>query len=484
MALIAGLVLCLGPAPAPASTAQLVGVPYLDPQCGKYVPEDCRARPISMLVYQAGRGEANRVRIEGRDDRVLIRDLAATVQPGTGCSPAGRHRVSCQMPDQNAGLYVATGGRSDRVKADLGKTPRLIVVGGSGKDVLAGGSGDDQLFGGSGGDVLRGGGGADTLFDSAPRRTFRAGDRSPFGANVASDATALVSQGAGRDSYDGGKGGDTVSYAGRSAGVRVNLATRARSGGQRGERDSVRGVEHAFGGAGDDRLRGDRGLNELRAGLGDDRLAGGAGDDYLEGGAGRNVSSGGAGDDRILGSEREPERIACGSGADEAFSVDPVDFVGDDCEQLGFFDLLSNGIVRSLLPLREGQPPTVVVASVGCSLLSACQGRLELRVDGPGIRGGKAPPPGTLLGCQSYGPTIPPDVRGRMELSLGLSAQGLASLRRYRALHVRVSFTRVNVDGGAPLRDGYSTVLRAPRKAVRGSTRAKPPGAVESAVCG
>lgn len=478
VALIVG-VLSLGFAtPASASTAQLVDVPYLEPQCGKYFPEeDCRPRPVPMLVYEAGRGEANRVRIEARDGMVRIRDLGAAIRPGIGCSRVGRHRVSCAMPDQNEGIYVATGDRADRVSSG----PAHFVDGGSGDDVLVGGAGDDQLFGGRGRDVLRAGAGADILYDAAPPRMFRAGDPSPFDVHPIPDSVPLVSPGAGRDSFDGGAGHDLVSYAARSANITVDLATRAPIGGQRGEHDSVRRVEHATGGTGDDRLMGDRGLNEFRAGPGDDRIAGRGGNDYLEGGPGRNVMSGGAGNDQMNGNEGEPERIACGSGTDQVYQINTVDFVGDDCEQIGFFRSLNSGIVRSLLPLREGQPPTVLVATVAC--YTGCRGSLELSVDGPGVRGGRAPPPGTLLGCQSYGPSAG-GPQGPMELSLGLSAAGLASVRHFRALRVRVSFTREDVSyGGGVARSGYLTVVRTPLRAPQGSTRARP-GAAERTACG
>jgi len=152
--------------------------------------------------------------------------------------------------------------------------------------------------------------------------------------------------------------------------------------------------------------------------------------------------------------------------------------VGEDCEKLGNFLPLAGGFVKPLLPLREGQPPTVVLAMVDCNLQSRCQGRLELRVEGPGARGGSAPPRGTLLGCQLSGG---PGIGGEMELGLGLSPTGLATVRRFRALRVRVVFTRV--DGGASLRAGYVTVLRTPLRAAPRSTRATPPRAAGSAAC-
>ncbi len=64
--LIAGVALCILAGPAPASTAQLMDVPDPSP-CGKYYPEDCGGRVVTLLVYEAGRGEANRIGIAARE---------------------------------------------------------------------------------------------------------------------------------------------------------------------------------------------------------------------------------------------------------------------------------------------------------------------------------------------------------------------------------------------------------------------------------
>ena len=328
----AGVALTIFAGPASAATVRLIDVPDGAP-CEKYQPQDCGDRRVPLLVYAAGHGEANRVRVAARAGTVRIRDLGATVRPGRGCSRIGAHRARCEIPDALAGVYVATRGGPDRLISELDPTIGLFVDGGSGNDVVVGGRGGDRLFGGRGADVLRGRDGQDLLYDAAPRRTFRAGDPSPFAVDPVQPTVPLAGPGAGRDSFDGGRGRDYVSYAGRSAGVTVDLATRAPLAGQRGERDSIVGVEHATGGAGDDRLKGNREANELRAGGGDDRVAGRAGDDYLEGSSGRNVLSGGLGDDQITGGTGERERFACGPGVDSVFNVDPVDLVGADCER-------------------------------------------------------------------------------------------------------------------------------------------------------
>ena len=76
----------------------------------------------------------------------------------------------------------------------------------------AGGEGADHLLGGADADSVRGDGGADTLEGEGDRNDTLEG-------------------GAGGDSLSGGAGTDRLSYAGSNAGVSVNLATGAVSGG-------------------------------------------------------------------------------------------------------------------------------------------------------------------------------------------------------------------------------------------------------------
>jgi hypothetical protein len=104
----------------------------------------------------------------------------------------------------------------------------------------------ERLYAGGGADVLRGRGGGDLLSDASTPGLLRSGDPSPFVSDEG--PVALADPGRGRDSFDGGSGrGDTVSYEARRAGVRVDLANPAAIGGGPGERDSVKGVESAFG---------------------------------------------------------------------------------------------------------------------------------------------------------------------------------------------------------------------------------------------
>ena len=143
----------------------------------------------------------------------------------------------------------------------------IITVGdgtfSEGDNVLSGLGGDDNIFGGGGNDIIEGGAGADIL--------------------------------------DGSSGLDTVSYAGSSAGVTVNMQTNINTGGD-ADGDVLSGFENLMGSAFNDILTGDHGSSTVVNGLaGNDRIAGGDGDDTLDGGDGADTILGGAGADTNIG---------------------------------------------------------------------------------------------------------------------------------------------------------------------------------------
>jgi RTX calcium-binding nonapeptide repeat (4 copies) len=457
------VVLCAVASPASASTAQLIDV-VIPAEC-KYVPPGgtCVDGSATALVYQAGPDEANRVSLTGTPQEARISDPTAVIEPGSGCSSIDSHSVRCPAPGELgvSRAFVATGSGPDTVRTTF---PWWVIVdGGPGNDVLVGGPFNEWLYAGRGDDVLRGGDGGDRLYDASVREPLRGGDLDPFTFDE-EPVVALTNPGRGRDSFDGGKGSDTISYEGRSAGVRVDLANTAPIGGTRGERDSVGAVETALGGRGDDRLAGNRRSNWLTGGDGDDRIAGRRGNDTLEGGNGRDVMLGGPGTEQLTfgRADQAPDRASCGAGMDRLFEMAPSDFLNDDCERL-FFDTFGDrligdaGEVRSLLPLRAGLPPNVLSARLTClpfDVHAPCQLRMEVRVHGPAARRGTAPPRGTLLGSSSHTFAL-----GEQKIvSLRLSRAGVELVRRHRALRVRVITT-----GGPPFGpSGYLTVLRTP----------------------
>ena len=82
----------------------------------------------------------------------------------------------------------------------------------------------------------------------------------------------------GADKIEGGTGTDTASYISSDAGVTVNLATGAASGGH-AKGDNLSGIENLDGSGHADQLTGDAGANTLRGLGGADTIEGGAGTD-------------------------------------------------------------------------------------------------------------------------------------------------------------------------------------------------------------
>lgn len=164
-------------------------------------------------------------------------------------------------------------GSDDRIDRFIGNRAGNYFIGNGGGDVFNGGTGDDTLDGGADGDILFGGAGNDLLFG-----------------------------GSGQDALHGGGGIDTVSYAGSTAAIRVNLGTGT---GSRGDAEGpiqivgtgtiIKGellfsIENLVGSNFGDKLTGNAGVNVLDGGRGDDTLAGGDGLDDLIGGGGSDTA--------------------------------------------------------------------------------------------------------------------------------------------------------------------------------------------------
>jgi Ca2+-binding RTX toxin-like protein len=224
----------------------------------------------------------------------------------------------------------------------VGNTLDNRIIGGNGRDWLDGGAGNDDIRGGNGNDELTGGAGADRLsggdgVDRVSYATSQQGVSIDLAAKTASGGDAagdtlsgienvtgsdagdilvgnaqandlsgglgndtisggggndVIDGGAGADSMDGGTGRDTLSYAGSTIGVIVNLAQNLASGGD-AQGDSIVNFENVLGGNGNDVLTGDDGTNVLSGGAGNDTIAGGDGIDVISGGAGADALDGG-----------------------------------------------------------------------------------------------------------------------------------------------------------------------------------------------
>jgi hypothetical protein len=177
--------------------------------------------------------------------------------------------------------------------------------GAAGNDVLDGGAGSDLMYGGAGNDVFIIDSILDRIFDASGTDEVRAAftlDLAFFtfatvenaallgganvnltgnsGANVLTGNAGnnLILGGAGADTLAGGAGVDMLSYAGSAAGVNINLATNAASGGHAGG-DVISGFEGVIGSSLADTLIGSAGADSISGGAGRDVLTGGLGRD-------------------------------------------------------------------------------------------------------------------------------------------------------------------------------------------------------------
>jgi Ca2+-binding RTX toxin-like protein len=182
------------------------------------------------------------------------------------------------------------------------------LVGNGGDDALSGEAGNDALSGGDGADRLVGGSGIDTIYSGTGNDSVDAGSDADQVFGEAGHDTILGD--AGNDSLDGGDGNDTLegngggdaltgsigidtaSFASSAAGVSVDLATGAVSGGDAAG-DTLSGIEQILGSGFADTLTGDANANTLWGLAGDDVLTGG-------GGGGGDALKGGVGNDRFV----------------------------------------------------------------------------------------------------------------------------------------------------------------------------------------
>jgi RTX calcium-binding nonapeptide repeat (4 copies) len=340
-ALVAGIIVALGvTSPAAASTVTF----RVDPRNSNF----------AGIVYRASAGEANRLTLTFSERYTTIRvvDTGATITAsGPQCRSLDANTAECTATGvpgviQLLGANVALGDLDDVV---VSEGPGLTANGGPGDDSLRGTSGiAGTLNGGGGRDTLVGGSNSDTLID---------GD-----AGGAADADVL----------DGRGDADTVSYATRTARVRVDLADPAPDG-ERGENDVLRSVERVRGGQAGDVIGGGRGFNVLDGRGGDDRIFGRAGQDFISGGPGSDELTGGdgadnltgdsgpdhfeggAGNDILFAARAGPDSVNCGPGrGDVVVAPNRRDITDPDCEEavFGFSD--GRSIELAPHPVRRG----------------------------------------------------------------------------------------------------------------------------------
>ena len=285
--------------------------------------------------FVGGDGEDTVSYANARDEKVTVSLLTAV--SGAAADPNNPSHSDGDYFPANHGVENIIG--SPRGDALTGNDEANMLWGGAGADNLIGVGGDDTLNGGAGGDRLVGDAGIDTVTyedsDASVRVTVNAqsgnegghaeGDRlstvenligSSYADRLFGDALAnkltggagndmivanlgddTVEGGAGADTMDGDTdlyaaahlGDDTLSYAGSTGGVTIDLSRQyvpaaeaaqqrdhyASGSGGDASGDRFRGFEHVTGGMGNDRLTGDGWDNILTGGPGADVLDGG-----------------------------------------------------------------------------------------------------------------------------------------------------------------------------------------------------------------
>lgn len=144
------------------------------------------------------------------------------------------------------------------------------ILGGSGNDMLRGGEGDDRIEGGSGTDVLQGDSGQDWLIGGSGGDTITGG--TGHDTLWGGDGDDLFDGSDGDDVIAGGAGIDTVSYAGASGRVEIDLSWLEDQQTRGAGVDTLISIENVIGSNFDDVLAGNAEANQLTGGLGNDRF--------------------------------------------------------------------------------------------------------------------------------------------------------------------------------------------------------------------
>jgi len=181
----------------------------------------------------------------------------------------------------NPQVENATGGNGNDTLTGNGNNNTLnggngndTLYGVSGNDSLTGAAGNDALYGGAGNDSSTGGAGNDALVGGLGNDTYNFDIDSALGADAITELT--------------GEGTDTITFAGSTGGVALDLGG---PGVQTVHPNlaldlTLAQVEGATGGNGNDTLTGNGLSNTLNGGSGNDTLYGLSGNDSLTGAAG------------------------------------------------------------------------------------------------------------------------------------------------------------------------------------------------------
>jgi Ca2+-binding RTX toxin-like protein len=126
---------------------------------------------------------------------------------------------------------------------------------------------------------------------------------------------------------------------------------------QGGNRDTIRNIENAWSGDGNDFLQGSSKDNELNGGAGNDVLIGLAGKDVLDGGSGNDTMTGGSSVDRFVFGQSNGKDI-----------INDFDAIGSNSDKIDLSDT-SLGSFSSLKLTQIGSDVKITSASVGLSIV-------------------------------------------------------------------------------------------------------------------
>jgi hypothetical protein len=193
-------------------------------------------------------------------------------------------------------IAITLGGGADQLTVDQQTiavfgtvSVPLFVSGGPVADTLNGGAGADLLGGGGGDDLMHGNNGNDVL-----------------------------DGGTGADEMNGGSGVDRASYAGRTAGVAVDLGAAGGLGDGSSEDQNLGGSRDEINPADIEGVVGGSGADDIRGSAGANFIDGGPGNDALNPLGGADSVLGGAGADNVEARDGAADTVDCGTGADVA----------------------------------------------------------------------------------------------------------------------------------------------------------------------
>ena len=213
-------------------------------------------------------------------------------------------------------------------------------------------------------------------------------------------------------------------------------------------------------GTGADNVTAGGASDEVSGGAGNDTLDGGGGDDVMSGDQGVDSLAGGPGADGITTRDGEPDRVACGDGADTV-DADTLDSVAADCESV----TRTRTAPPSGVDADDGRPPQI---DVGAPTLQRLGRSRQVRVYATSSERGALSASGAL---EVAGLALPIKLAtkrvrvagGGAELTYRLRGrhwrEARRALRRGRSVVVRLAVVATDVAGQSSRRDAPPVTL-------------------------